>query len=81
MHTKNVSYSSVFGVNTKALVNITQIVIKNLLTRQVPGAIVNLSSQASLAGLMHHTVYCSSKVRKNIQFINQYYLFTEVYNN
>ncbi|XP_060523399.1 L-xylulose reductase-like [Cylas formicarius] len=54
-------FDSVFSINSKALINVTQIVITNLLARNAPGAIVNLSSQASLVGLMNHTVYCSSK--------------------
>ncbi|CAH1154676.1 unnamed protein product [Phaedon cochleariae] len=52
---------SVFGINIKALINVTKLVIKNLLDRNAPGSIVNLSSQASIAGLLHHTVYCASK--------------------
>nr|CAI5822816.1 unnamed protein product [Callosobruchus analis] len=34
---------------------------QNMLDRKVPGSIVNISSQASIAGLLHHTVYCASK--------------------
>ena len=52
---------SVLGINTKALINVTRIVVQNLLSRKAPGSIVNLSSQASLTGLMHNTVYCASK--------------------
>lgn len=51
----------IFNINVKALINVTQIVIKNLLARKAPGSIVNLSSQASLVGLHHHGVYCASK--------------------
>lgn len=36
-------------------------VVKGLLARKVPGSIVNLSSQASLVGLLDHSVYCASK--------------------
>lgn len=32
-----------------------------MLSRNVPGSIVNLSSQASLVGLLNHSVYCASK--------------------
>lgn len=32
-----------------------------MISRKTSGSIVNISSQASLAGLMHHTVYCASK--------------------
>ncbi|CAG9839723.1 unnamed protein product [Diabrotica balteata] len=52
---------SVMGVNIKALIHVSQIAIKNMLDRKVPGSIVNLSSQASMVGLLHHTVYCASK--------------------
>nr|XP_023030312.1 L-xylulose reductase-like [Leptinotarsa decemlineata] len=52
---------SVFGVNIKALIHITELVVQNLLERNAPGAIVNVSSQASIAGLLNHTVYCASK--------------------
>ncbi|XP_072397521.1 L-xylulose reductase-like [Diabrotica undecimpunctata] len=52
---------SVMGVNIKSLIHVTQIAIKNMLDRKVPGSIVNLSSQASMVGLLHHTVYCASK--------------------
>ncbi|XP_050298580.1 L-xylulose reductase-like [Anthonomus grandis grandis] len=54
-------FDSVFGVNAKALMNVTQIAIKDMMTRKVPGSIVNLSSQASLVGLLDHSVYCASK--------------------
>lgn len=50
-----------FDINVKALINVTQIVTKNLLERKVPGSIVNISSQASKVGLLNHTVYCSTK--------------------
>ncbi|XP_018564017.1 L-xylulose reductase [Anoplophora glabripennis] len=51
----------VFAINSKALINVTRLVIKNLLSRKAPGSIVNLSSQASLVGLVNHSVYCASK--------------------
>lgn len=51
----------IFAINVKAVINITKYVVKNLLARNVPGTIVNISSQASVAGLNNHTVYCSSK--------------------
>ncbi|KAJ8975843.1 hypothetical protein NQ317_010548 [Molorchus minor] len=55
-----VSYR-LFTINIKALMHVTKIVVKNLLTRNAPGSIVNISSQASLVGLNHHTVYCATK--------------------
>ncbi|XP_057657109.1 L-xylulose reductase-like [Diorhabda carinulata] len=50
-----------FAINVKALINVTKIVVQNLVCRNVPGAIVNISSQASLAGLNNHAVYCATK--------------------
>ncbi|KAI4456147.1 d-erythrulose reductase [Holotrichia oblita] len=50
-----------FAINVKALINVTQIVAKDLIARKVPGAIVNVSSQASMAGLEDHSVYCATK--------------------
>ncbi|KAL1494330.1 hypothetical protein ABEB36_009945 [Hypothenemus hampei] len=61
LQVEEADFDSVFATNIKALINVTQIAIKNMLNRNVPGAIVNLSSQASLVGLLDHSVYCSSK--------------------
>lgn len=54
-------FNDVFAINTKALINVTRLVVKNLLSRKASGSIVNLSSQASLVGLVDHSVYCASK--------------------
>lgn len=48
-------------MNVKALINTTQLVVQNLTKRNAAGSIVNVSSQAGLVGLLHHTVYCASK--------------------
>lgn len=50
-----------FDINVKALIQLSQLVAKNLTARNKPGSIVNLSSQASKAGLQDHTVYCATK--------------------
>ncbi|KAL1494328.1 hypothetical protein ABEB36_009943 [Hypothenemus hampei] len=50
-----------FAINVKAVINISKYVINNLLARKSPGSIINVSSQASLTGLVDHTVYCASK--------------------
>lgn len=50
-----------FAVNVKAILNISQVVAKNMIERNVAGSIVNLSSQASKAALKDHAVYCASK--------------------
>ncbi|CAH0563371.1 unnamed protein product [Brassicogethes aeneus] len=49
------------NINVKALIHVTKLVVANLLARKTPGAVVNVSSQASQAGLLNHTVYCASK--------------------
>nr|CAI5860563.1 unnamed protein product [Callosobruchus analis] len=43
------------------MINVTQIVVQDLVARKAPGSIVNVSSQASLVGLNNHTVYCATK--------------------
>nr|CAH7753738.1 unnamed protein product [Callosobruchus chinensis] len=47
----------------KSLTTVTEddLAIQNMVERNVSGSIVNISSQASLAGLMEQTVYCASK--------------------
>uniref|UniRef100_A0A6P7GH67 L-xylulose reductase-like n=1 Tax=Diabrotica virgifera virgifera TaxID=50390 RepID=A0A6P7GH67_DIAVI len=50
-----------FGINIKAMIHISKIVVNGLLARKAPGSIVNISSQASMVGLNNHTVYCASK--------------------
>lgn len=50
-----------FTVNVKAILNVSQIIAKNMIQRKVGGSIVNISSQASQAALKDHVVYCASK--------------------
>ncbi|KAJ3655507.1 hypothetical protein Zmor_014635 [Zophobas morio] len=50
-----------FDINVKALINVTQLVTSDLLSRKVPGAIVNVSSQTAKVGLERHAVYCGTK--------------------
>jgi L-xylulose reductase len=50
-----------FSVNVKAVINITKNVVEDMVKRKAPGAIVNISSQASKAALLHHTLYCATK--------------------
>ncbi|XP_035722568.1 L-xylulose reductase-like [Vespa mandarinia] len=54
-------FDLVFDVNVKAIMNVSQVVAKNMIERNVAGSIVNMSSQASQAALKDHTIYCSSK--------------------
>ncbi|XP_025050436.1 L-xylulose reductase [Alligator sinensis] len=50
-----------FDVNLRAVLQVSQIVARQLIARGAPGAIVNVSSQASQRALQGHTVYCSTK--------------------
>lgn len=46
------------GINVRSMMQVSQIVSKGLIARKEPGAIVNVSSQASMVGLAGHTAYC-----------------------
>uniref|UniRef100_A0A8C6WCD4 Dicarbonyl L-xylulose reductase n=1 Tax=Nannospalax galili TaxID=1026970 RepID=A0A8C6WCD4_NANGA len=46
-----------FQVNFRAVIQVSQIVAKSMIARGVPGAIVNVSSQASQRALTNHSVY------------------------
>ncbi|XP_076673732.1 L-xylulose reductase [Andrena cerasifolii] len=50
-----------FNVNVKAMINVSQVVARDMIQRNVPGSIVNISSQASQSALRDHTVYSASK--------------------
>ncbi|XP_049716372.1 L-xylulose reductase isoform X2 [Loxodonta africana] len=50
-----------FHVNLRAVIQVSQIVVRSLIARGVPGAIVNVSSQASQRAVTNHSVYCSTK--------------------
>ena len=55
------AYDFVMNVNLKAVLFISQVIAKGMVERGQGGAIVNVSSQASLCALADHAVYCSSK--------------------
>ncbi|NXY72333.1 DER reductase, partial [Glareola pratincola] len=48
-------------VNFGAVLHVSQIVARQMIAQGVPGAIVNVSSQASQRALRDHAVYCSTK--------------------
>ncbi|XP_042770982.1 L-xylulose reductase isoform X2 [Panthera leo] len=50
-----------FDVNLRAVIQVSQIVARGLIARGAPGAIVNISSQASQRAITNHSVYCSTK--------------------
>ena len=45
----------------KQVINVTQVVVGKMVAEKQPGAVVNVSSQASQAALGDHTVYCATK--------------------
>ncbi|XP_077537814.1 L-xylulose reductase-like isoform X2 [Haemaphysalis longicornis] len=55
------SIDTCFTTNVKAVINVSQICAKSMKERGVPGAIVNVSSQAGIVALADHAVYCASK--------------------
>ncbi|XP_023247637.1 L-xylulose reductase-like [Copidosoma floridanum] len=60
-------FDDTFGVNVKAMFNVSQVVAQNMIERNVKsGAIVNLSSQAGVSVLKDCTVYCSTKAAVNM---------------
>nr|CAH0111916.1 unnamed protein product [Daphnia galeata] len=58
---KSDSFDKVFNVNLKAVVNVSQTVVKQMIADKTGGSIVNVSSQASQVALRDHAVYCSTK--------------------
>ncbi|XP_011371972.1 L-xylulose reductase [Pteropus vampyrus] len=50
-----------FDVNLRAVIQVSQIVARGMIARGAPGAIVNVSSQASQRAIANHSVYCSTK--------------------
>ena len=55
------SFDRLFNVNVKSCLFVAQTVVRGMVERGSGGAIVNISSQASQAALLDHTVYCATK--------------------
>jgi L-xylulose reductase len=55
------AFDQVLGVNLRASLIVGQIVARGMVARGKGGAIVNMSSQASVVALAEHTSYCASK--------------------
>jgi NAD(P)-dependent dehydrogenase (short-subunit alcohol dehydrogenase family) len=49
------------AVNVRAAMIISQVVARGMIDRKQAGAVVNISSVASVIGLADHTTYCISK--------------------
>jgi len=55
------AFDRTINVNVRAVLLITQTIAKGMISRGRGGAVVNLSSQASMAALVDHAAYCASK--------------------
>lgn len=55
------AWNAIFAVNVTAPLIITQVVARGMIARGTGGAVVNISSQASMIAVKDHTAYCSSK--------------------
>jgi NAD(P)-dependent dehydrogenase (short-subunit alcohol dehydrogenase family) len=55
------AFDRTLAVNTRAPMVVAQEVVRDLLRRGAPGAIVNVSSIAAQVGITDHTAYCASK--------------------
>ncbi|MCX5662597.1 MAG: glucose 1-dehydrogenase [Planctomycetota bacterium] len=55
------AFDKTLAVNVRSALVFSQAVAKALIAAKKTGAIVNLSSQASMVGIVDHTAYCASK--------------------
>ena len=58
---KNEDIDAVFDLNIKAAFYVTRQVTQQLLAAQLPGSIINISSQMGVVGSPRRTLYCASK--------------------
>jgi L-xylulose reductase len=61
LETKVENWDHTMNVNVRAVYIVSQVVARHLVARKAPGAIVNISSQASMIGVRDHAAYCASK--------------------
>jgi NAD(P)-dependent dehydrogenase (short-subunit alcohol dehydrogenase family) len=55
------AFDRTMAVNVRAVMLITQVIARDMIRRGDGGAVVNLSSQASMIGIRDHAAYCASK--------------------
>jgi NAD(P)-dependent dehydrogenase (short-subunit alcohol dehydrogenase family) len=55
------TFDLTMAVNVRAILVVSQIVARGMIVRAAGGAIVNISSQASMVALQDHAAYCASK--------------------
>ncbi len=61
MQTTVEAFDRTIAVNVRAAMIVTQVVARGMIDRGGGGAIVNVSSQASMVALTDHAAYCASK--------------------
>lgn len=61
LETTTEAFDAIMAVNVRAVLVVSQVVAAGMVARGRGGAIVNLSSQASLVALADHAAYCASK--------------------
>ncbi|CAF0793915.1 unnamed protein product [Adineta steineri] len=54
-------FDSLFNINVKSIICVSQEIARDLIERKMSGSIVNVSSQAASAALKDHSIYCASK--------------------
>ncbi|XP_057311600.1 L-xylulose reductase-like [Hydractinia symbiolongicarpus] len=55
------AFDTIMNINVKAMLIVSQIMAKKMISNKCGGSIVNVSSQASMTALPLHTAYCTSK--------------------
>jgi L-xylulose reductase len=55
------AWDKTMAVNLRAVVVMTQVIVKQMIARGVQGSIVNVSSMAAFQALHDHAAYCASK--------------------
>jgi NAD(P)-dependent dehydrogenase (short-subunit alcohol dehydrogenase family) len=61
LETSAEAFDRTMAVNVRAALVVSQVVARGMIERKRGGAIVNVSSQASMVGLRDHAAYCASK--------------------
>ncbi len=61
LETTVAGFDRTIAVNVRAALILTQVVARGMIERRTGGAIVNVSSQASMVGIPDHAAYCASK--------------------
>ncbi len=61
LQTKIESWDATMALNLRAVLVVTQVIAQQMISREVRGSIVNISSMASFQALASHAAYCASK--------------------